>query len=123
MNSQLCATTRIPAPLVKSVLWVSEIGLIRLIDEATVIRTLDHEIAHIFDVLETRHRLRFLISHTAGLWFVGCLQVRHSTIPVVDVAAVFDEDDTLIDDTYDDWFEEFVEQVVEHAVSIDAAPR
>lgn len=36
-------------------------------------------------------------------------------IPVSNVAAVFAEDGTLIDDIYDERFEKFVEQVVEHA--------
>lgn len=37
-------------------------------------------------------------------------------LPVSNVADVFDEDSTLLDDAYDDKFEEFVEQVVEHTV-------
>jgi NAD(P)H-dependent FMN reductase len=36
-------------------------------------------------------------------------------LPVSNVTHVFDEDSTLIDDTYEDKFEEFVEQAVEHA--------
>nr|WP_306059100.1 NADPH-dependent FMN reductase [Natronococcus sp. AD5] len=36
-------------------------------------------------------------------------------LPISNVTDVFEEDGTLIDDTYDDRFEEFVVQVIEHA--------
>lgn len=37
-------------------------------------------------------------------------------LPISNVADVFDDDSTLIDNAYEDKFEEFVEQAVEHAV-------